>query len=48
MKKIFNTIPSMLGKTLGSPALDYLKKLRERRHKQKLQRKKDERNKKMS
>ncbi len=48
MKKIFKTIPSITGKTLGSPALDKLKKLKERRHKQKLQRKKDEQNKKMS
>lgn len=47
MKNLINTIPSMAGKTLSSPALNYLKKLRLRRHKQKLQRKKDAKNNKM-
>jgi len=48
MKKWINNIKGIAANTIKSPAMDILEKLKKRRHKEKLQRKKDARNKKMS
>jgi hypothetical protein len=48
MKKIIRTLKGIKSQIMFSPAIDKLKKLKSRRHKEKLQRKKDARNKKMS